>query len=190
MTLDDMTTEYERQRLLNISKNKDLLNCLSLANPKADDRPATAPPSRPAKRQKRDPLPPTRASARLSTQPKPSYTEEHTTPPASLSVPRKEPTPLPTPQPFSEEEVPQIWTWAATAPPPDRSENGTLYFADQPEVVPPDSTMLIVVHSKVDSRGDTSSRRLWGILLPSRILQNPLHHHPPRLRRPASRMAH
>lgn len=138
-----MTTEYERQRLLNISNNKELLNSLALAKPKPKryGRPASGAPSRPAKRERLDPAPSTRASARLSTQPKPSYAEDNT-PFQSLPIQRKKATTTAASRapPLSEEEVQEIiqrWDWEATAPAPERSEIGTLHFSDHPDVSVP-----------------------------------------------------
>lgn len=137
----DMTTEYERQRLLNISKNKELLDDLALARPKEDGRFAATPSSRPTKRQKLEPLPATRVSARLSTQPKPSYTEDNTplTTVAGSGGTAKAPAPR-KPSALSEKEVQEMiqgWTWEATAPLPTRSENGTLHFPDHLDVTSP-----------------------------------------------------
>src|SRR5205085_2984571 len=88
-----MTTEYERQRLLNISKNKELLNGLALARPKEDGQSKATPSSRPTKRQKLEPPLATRVSARLSTQSKPSYKDNTPLPVASSAKIAKAPTP-------------------------------------------------------------------------------------------------
>ena len=137
----DMTTEYERQRLLNISKNKELLNGLVLPRSKEDGRLTATPSSRPTKRQKLEPPPATRVSARLSTQPKPSYKEDNTplsTVSSSLKI-AKAPAPR-KPSTLSEEEAQEMiqrWIWEATAPLPTRSENGTLHFPDHLDVTSP-----------------------------------------------------
>lgn len=51
------------------------------------------------------------------------------------------------------------------------------------------NSSLIVVHTEPYSRGDSTSRCIWGLILPSGIFPNPLHHHPSRLFRPRTLMA-
>jgi hypothetical protein len=140
-----MTTEYERQRLLNISKNRELLNGLEMAKSKNKDNSQATSSSRPTKRQKLEPPPATRASARLSTQTKPSYREDNSPLPA-LKLSRKKAPASPKPAALSEEEVLEIiqrWTWEATAPLPTRSDDGTLHFDDHLDVLSHYSHILL-----------------------------------------------
>lgn len=131
-----MTSEYEKKRQLNISKNKELLNGLSLQKPRRP-RDLTKAQTRPAKRQKLDPPVPTRTSSRLSSQPKPTYVEE--------VLPQERATTIPKVRHIASEQkeltgnevqaIIQRWTWETTTDPPTRDENGTLHFDDYPDVL-------------------------------------------------------
>ena len=131
-----MTSEYEKQRQLNITKNKALLNGLSLAKPEEEQIRSNRSTARPLKRQKVEAALPSRTSSRLSQQARPSYVDEHLPKVRSVSTPKTKFAPS-NPKVLTETEVQEIvqrWAWQATADPPTRDENSTLHFNDYPDV--------------------------------------------------------
>jgi hypothetical protein len=177
-----MTSEYEKQRQLNITKNKDLLNGLSLAKPEEEKIGATRSTARPLKRRKVEPALPSRTSSRLSHQTKPSYVEEDLPKVRRVSIPKTNSTPS-NPKELSETEVQEIvqrWAWQATAEPPTRDENSALHFNDHPDV-PSTSLILIQVRTKPYSRRDSPARCLRRIILSSHLFQNSVNNDTPRL---------
>ncbi|EWC43538.1 hypothetical protein DRE_01425 [Drechslerella stenobrocha 248] len=132
-------TDYESLRLANIQRNKNLLEELQLDKPIL--QPPTALPS--AKRRKLGitPAAPTRSSARLSALPRPSYKDE----PDANQISKPPTKPLATSQPSRSKSPsgiapsisPTNWSsWTPAAPPPTRSEDGTLNFASHPSFLP------------------------------------------------------
>lgn len=181
LTSSFMTSEYEKQRELNISKNKELLNGLALSKPKEPPK-VTKIETRPAKRQKLNPAVATRTSSRLSSQPKPTYVEDQ--------FPKEQASPIVKTKRFASkqkelteaevQEVVQRWAWEAAADPPIVGENGTLHFNDHPDVLPP-SVILILVSSQSYTRRDFTARIIRRLILSSRLLKNSINENPTRL---------
>ncbi|KAK6338797.1 hypothetical protein TWF696_009607 [Orbilia brochopaga] len=136
--------DYESRRLANIQRNKELLKELELDKLVLDPKPTSKPP---AKRRKLSAAPAptsisTRSSARLSALQRPSYKEEETSPKKPKRTPKaSSPTkPLIPPdpsEPSADEATPTFnQAWTPTAPPPTRSDDGTLHFASHPSFQP------------------------------------------------------
>ena len=131
---------YEADRQLNIRANRELIKSLGL---RLKQEPEAKEP--PTKKRKSLPKPSqvaTRASARLASAPQPSYTSSPSPPPAKAgrSHPQN-PKPKPPAGPVSSSDGRKLdpenlrvsWSsWAATAPPPTRSDDGSFHFTSHP----------------------------------------------------------
>jgi len=125
-----MSNDYERQRELTISKNKELLKGLSLLKAKGTAIQKRNHQSPPRRRKLESPVAPLRTSSRLAGQPKRSYVEEDDN---NQPTPRKPPTRPPSPKvkTLTETEVHDIvqrWQWQSSAGLPAREADGMLHF--------------------------------------------------------------
>jgi hypothetical protein len=127
-------TDYEKLRELNIARNRELLNGLSLSKPKGPKLASKGPYTR--KLQKTTGGNPTRASSRLSSRPCPSYIETSTEETVEEKRPRQKRAERKT-APQTEVALSKFVEirWEPTADPPTRDADQTLHFVDCPEVL-------------------------------------------------------
>lgn len=133
-----MSTEYERQRELTISKNNELLDRLSLLKARSPSVQYTSA-RHPLKRRKLEGhLPPLRTSSRLASRPQRSHIEEdeNREPRITSSRLQSSASKVKSLTQVKVHDIVQQWEWKATAGLPTRHGDGALHFDGFNDVTP------------------------------------------------------
>jgi hypothetical protein len=132
-----MSTEYERQRELTISKNKELLDRLSL-EARSPSRQYTSARRPPKRRKPEGHLPPLRTSSRLASRPQRSHIEEdeNREPRITASRLQSSPSKVKSLTEVNVHDIVQQWEWQATSGLPTRDGDEALHFDGFNDVTP------------------------------------------------------